>query len=396
MRVLHVIPSVAARYGGPSRAVVEMCSALRRGGVETLIATTDADGEGRLAVELGRSVAFNNVPTIFFTRQWSEAYKYSRPLAHWLDEHVADFDVVHIHAVFSHACLAAAKACRKRSVPYVVRPLGTLDPWSLGQKSLRKRVFWRLGVRRMLEGASAIHYTAEPEQKLAEASLRLKRGVVVPLGVEMGLSNGAGKTKQNGQFSEFQQQSPYVLVLSRLHPKKGLDLLLPAFLSLVKRREFARWKLLLAGDGDSDYVKSLRTLVGSEGGQDNVIFTGWLDGEKKRAALKGAAALALTSYQENFGICAVEALACGVPVIVSPQVNLAPEIETTGAGWVAPLEQGAIERTLADVLSDDEGRARRGVAGSELVRRKFSWEVIADKLVSVYEASIRNAPARAS
>jgi glycosyltransferase involved in cell wall biosynthesis len=104
----------------------------------------------------------------------------------------------------------------------------------------------------------------------------------------------------------------------------------------------------------------------------------------------------LTSYQENFGICAVEALACGVPVIVSPQVNLAPEIETTGAGWVAPLEQGAIERTLADVLSDDEGRARRGVAGSELVRRKFSWEVIADKLVSVYEASIRNAPARAS
>lgn len=373
-----------------------MCSALRRGGFETLIATTDADGDGRLAVELGRSVEFNDVPAIFFTRQWSEALKYSRPLERWLHEHVADFDVVHIHAVFSHACLAAANACRKRGIPYVVRPLGTLDPWSLGQKSLRKRVFWRLGVKRMLDGAAAIHYTAEPEQKLAEASLGLRRGVVIPLGVEMDLSNGAGEAKQNGQFPEFLKQSPYVLVLSRLHPKKGLDLLLPAFLSLVKRREFARWKLLLAGDGDAGYVKSLRTLVGSEGGEDNVIFAGWLDGEKKRAALKGAAVLALTSYQENFGICAVEALACGVPVIVSPQVNLAREIETAGAGWVAPLEQSALEQTLADVLSADEARAHRGVAGSELVRRKFSWLVIADQLALVYEASMRNALARTS
>src|SRR5205085_1067284 len=131
VKVLHVIPSVAPRYGGPSRAVVDMCRALRGGGVDTLIATTDADGEGRLAVELGRHTLFKDVPAIFFSRQWSEAYKYSRPLAHWLDAHVGDFDVVHIHAVFSHACLAAAKACRKRGVPYVVRPLGTLDPWSL-------------------------------------------------------------------------------------------------------------------------------------------------------------------------------------------------------------------------------------------------------------------------
>src|SRR5689334_13155348 len=88
VRVLHVIPSVAQRYGGPSRAVLEMCNALRQGGVETLIATTDADGKGRLSVELGRNVEFNRVPTIFFTRQWSEAYKYSRPLAGWLDQHV--------------------------------------------------------------------------------------------------------------------------------------------------------------------------------------------------------------------------------------------------------------------------------------------------------------------
>src|SRR5216683_7337951 len=128
MRVLHVIPSVAPRYGGPSNAVLAMCRALGRKGVDVLIATTDADGEGRLPVEHGRVTSYGGTPAIFFPRQWSEAFKYSHPLAHWLDQHVADFDAVHVHAVFSHACLAAGQACRRAGVPYVVRPLGTLDP----------------------------------------------------------------------------------------------------------------------------------------------------------------------------------------------------------------------------------------------------------------------------
>jgi len=245
----------------------------------------------------------------------------------------------------------------------------------------------------MLGGAAAIHYTAQAEQKLAEESLGLSRGVVIPLGVETGSSDGVNEAKAQGQHSELPRQSPYVLVLSRLHQKKGLDLLLPAFLSLVKRREFAEWKLMLAGEGDDEYVKSLRRLVGSEGGEDSVIFTGWLDGEKKRAVLRGASVLALTSYQENFGLCAVEALACGVPVIVSPHVNIAPEIEAAGAGWVAPLERDALERSLADVLSDAEGRKRRGAAGSELVRSHFSRGAIVEQLISLYEMVVQRSRA---
>src|SRR4051794_2864178 len=107
-----------------------MCRALRKQGTDVLIATTDADGPSRLAVELGRTIDFQGVPTIFFARQWSERFSYSRPLARWLDRQVANFDAVHIHAVFSHACIAAARACRRHLVPYIVRPLGSLDPWS--------------------------------------------------------------------------------------------------------------------------------------------------------------------------------------------------------------------------------------------------------------------------
>src|SRR5262245_5560032 len=117
MRVLHVIPSVAPRYGGPSRAIVEMCRALQGRGVELLVATTDADGAGRLPVELGKPLVYKGVPAVFFSRQWSEAFKYSYPLARWVDGHVLGFDVVHIHAVFSHACLAAAKACHRHNIP---------------------------------------------------------------------------------------------------------------------------------------------------------------------------------------------------------------------------------------------------------------------------------------
>lgn len=384
MKILHVIPSVAPRYGGPSRAVVEMCRALEANGVQTLIATTDADGAGRLDVKIGELVSYEQVSAIFFPRQWSEAYKYSRSLAQWLRAHVAEFDVVHIHAVFSHASLAAAGACRKQGVPYVVRPLGTLDPWSLKQKQLKKRLFWQLGVRKMLKGAAAIHYTTQAELELAEESLGLTRGVVIPLGIETDLLNEHEGAKDSGVKALSSFKPPYVLVMSRLHQKKGLEVLLPAFLSLVKKPEFAKWQLVLAGDGESTYVASLKSLVKSGGGNGNVVFAGWLEGAQRKNTLRAASLLALTSYQENFGLCAVEALACGVPVLLSPHVNLAQEIEKAGAGWVAPLEGAALEQTLAASLRDERGRAERGALGKQLVQRRFTWDAVAVALMNLY------------
>jgi glycosyltransferase involved in cell wall biosynthesis len=385
VKVLHVIPSVAPRYGGPSRAVVEMCAALRQLRVETLIATTDADGDGSLHVELGREILYKGVPAIFFKCQWSEAYKYSRSLARWLDRHVREFDAVHIHAVFSHACLAAARACRRRGVPYIVRPLGSIDPWSLKQKLFRKRLFWHLGVKRMLHGAAAIHYTAQAEQEAAETTLGLKRGVVIPLGIEIQSAHGPEQSPRRA-FDPSSTGEPYVLVLSRLHPKKGLELLLNAFLPLVKQPEFAGWRLVMAGEGEAGYVASLQHLVKKQQGNGSVIFAGWLDGAQKSAALQDAALLALPSFQENFGLCVIEALACGVPVLVSRQVNLAPLIEAASAGWVTSLEPAQLSHTLTDALRDSDARARRGNAGRELVNEKFTWPAVASELIALYQS----------
>jgi glycosyltransferase involved in cell wall biosynthesis len=363
-----------------------MCRALRARGLEALIVTTDADGPGRLAVETGHPVDHHGVPTLFFRRQWSEAFKYSWPLARWLERDAGRFDVVHIHAVFSHACLAAARACRRHGVPYVVRPLGTLDPWSLGQKRLRKRLIWRLGAERLLEGAAAIHYTTEDERRLAEESLGVGRGVVIPLGVDEALFAQPAPPDRFRRRHPEMGDDPYVLLLSRLHPKKGVELLLEAFHDLARSGVLGPWRLVVAGDGDAGYVAELKRQAARRDGGARVLFTGWLDGADKVAAFRGAALFALPSHQENFGLAVVEALTCGIPVLLSAGVNLAREVEGAGAGWTVPLEREAWHRSLAAILRDERGRAARGAAGRRLAATRFTWPAIATALAELYRA----------
>lgn len=377
MRVLQVIPAVAPRYGGPSVAVVQICRALCDRGIDARIATTDADGNSHLPVALGSWETHEGVPAIFFRKQWSESLKYSRPLERWLGERVGDFDLVHIDSVFSHPSLAAARACRKRGIPYVVRPLGHLDPWSLKQNRIRKRIFWSLAARRMVKGAAALHFTTEQERRLAERFTGATPALVTPLGLEDSFIDAVAEGPR----------SPEVLFLSRLHPKKGIEVLFPAFARAVKGREERHpWRLVVAGDGDPGYVASLRRLAESEGIAGRVEFRGWLSGAGKIAALRSAEVYALPSYQENFGISALEAMAAGVPVVVGEGVNLAPEIENAGAGWVAEVAVEPFRRVLEACLADAGERRKRGTAGRELVMRRFRWSSISEELAAHYRA----------
>ncbi len=418
MKVLHVIPSVSDRSGGPAQAIIPMCRALQEQGTEVVIATTDhgidvssfefqvssltptdrANADNILLnnESLTRNSKletrnYRGVPTCFFPVQWGDSFKYSRTLAVWLDANVKNFDVVHIHAVFNHACIAAAAACRRHHVPYIVRPLGTLDPWSMKQKPLRKVLYWQLAGKRMLQGAAAVHYTASAEMSAAEDSLGITRGQVIPLGVVAQLpANGNGAKLLADKLPNLRGR-PYVLVLSRLHPKKGLDVFIDAFVSLVAKEEFKDWRLVLAGEGPQEYVRALREKVAAARADNAIFFAGWLEGDEKAAFLRHASLLALPSYQENFGLCAMEALAAGVPVLVSPHVNLAAEIDAAGAGWITTVETSTIENTLAKALGSGAERSRRGTAG-KILSLKFSWERLASRLTEMYAAVA--APAR--
>ena len=377
-----------------------MCRALRAQGLDLLLATTDdgvSSSEFRVSSSqpkatqhsaLSTQHLFNGVPTIFFPAQLGASFKYSRPFAQWLETNVAAYDLVHIHAVFNHACIAAARACSRQAVPYIIRPLGTLDPWSMNQKSWRKKVFWYGGVKGLLASAAAVHYTAKAEQTATEQSLGLNHGVVVPLGVEFTEKPEPASRNVLVQKLPALGERSYVLVLSRLLPTKGLDPLLEGFLSLVKQEDFAEWRLVLAGEGPPEYVAKLKLMVAAANAFEEVLFPGWLEGKEKEAALDNASLLALPSHHENFGLCVMEALACGVPVLVSPQVNLAAEIELAGAGWVVEIEKEALQAVLASALSSEGERSRRGTAGRTLARL-FDWSAVATKLADLYSSILK-------
>jgi len=372
MKVLHVIPSVAERSGGPAAAIVPMCRALQEQGIEVFLATTS---HGLTQTNTDSVTEYKGVPVRFFPVQAGASFKYSRPLATWLSRHVRGFDVVHIHAVFNHASVAAASVCRKAGVPYVVRPLGTLDPWSMKQKAGRKKIFWSLVGKRMLGGSAAVHYTASGEKTATEESLGINHGRVIALGVEV---NGSGQTKRVSDYFPSLVGCPHILFLARLDPKKNVEVLIDAFTSVKEKA----WRLVIAGDGSRDYVASLKRRAA---GADEIIFTGWVEGERKEALLRDASVFVLPSSQENFGLSVMEAMARGVPVLVSPHVNLAHEIEAANAGWAVELAQ--LSDGLAAVLGDETERARRGKAAFQF-SKQYSWQRTAKELTELYQQII--------
>jgi glycosyltransferase involved in cell wall biosynthesis len=171
-----------------------------------------------------------------------------------------------------------------------------------------------------------------------------------------------------------------VLALGRLHPKKGLEDLVRAFVAVAG----PEWRLVVAGDGDPAYVAGLERLAADLGAGARILFTGWLEGGARAAVLRDAALLALPSRQENFGLSVVEALASGVPVLISEAVNLADDVRAAGAGWVAPLDPAALAAGLREALDAESERARRGKAGRELVERRFTWSRVGAELAALY------------
>ena len=380
MKVLHVIPAVAARYGGPSAAMVGYGRALAARGVGVLIATTNADGPAELPVPVGEIVHVEGVPTIFFPRH-GERFKWSGALASWLNREVAAWDLVHVHGVFSHSSVAAGRACRRAGVPYIVRPLGSLNPWALGRKAFRKRVLYWAGVRAMLSGAAALHYTTLDEQRRAEEALGPLPGFVVPLGVD--------EAVVDGEVVPPGGRGRYVLALTRLHPVKNLEALIDAFADAGPASD--GWQLVIAGSGDPRYQAELAARAQPHG--NRVRFEGWIDGDAKASLLARASIFALPSHTENFGAGLLEALARGVPALVSRSINIAADVDQAGAGWIVPNDSASLAGALRHAIADDRDRAERSIAARAFARR-FVWSAVSAALISAYAAVVRSAPAR--
>ena len=378
LRILHVIPAVAPRYGGPSELVIGTCRQLDRRGHQTTIVTSDADGQGVLPVRHDATVDYQGVATRFFPRRWSESFKIAPGMGAWLRDNIGEFDVAHLHAVFSWSTLVAGRICHAGNLPYIVRPLGSLDPWSMSQRYQAKRLLMSLGLRAVLERAAAVHYTSELEREAAESSLGLSNGRVIANAVALPEDYRRPDLESNPRLDS------YLLYLGRLHPKKKLEWVISSFAAVSE----TSFHLIIAGDGESRYRESLERLAAESGAAGRITFTGWVSGAQKETLLRGCEALVLVSESENFGISAVEAMARGRPVLVNHGVNLHPEIRRHGAGWVVGSKHSALTSTMAEVIRRRSERVARGGRARRLAERLYGWTVVIEALEALYRQCV--------
>lgn len=366
-----------------------MARAVARRGHEVAIYTTDralAAGEGE---RLQKAAARDRVTLRIFPQQAPRVLATSWPLARALDADVARFDVVHLHSLYLFHVWAAARACRRHGVPYLLRPHGTLDPYLWNRHRFRKRIIEWAFQNSVIRGAAALHYTASEEMKLAEPYVHGASGVVIPNGLD--LAEYAELPPPGRVRTEHPEigSRRIVLFLSRLNFKKGLDLLVPAFAEAS--RSVNDLHLVIAGPDDGMRRETERLIAEARIGS-RVTFLGMLDHAQKLAAFRDAAMFVLPSYSENFGIAVVEAMACGVPVAISDKVNIWREVQEAGAGLVAPTKISAVAQQIVQLarLSDAE---EMGARGRRLVEARFGWDKIAHDLESVYRSLAAKRPA---
>jgi len=383
IRVLHVIPSVSPLRGGPSKAVLEMVAALRQQGVEASILTTNDHGPGvDPSLPTGHWIERKGVPLIAFPR-WSppvhalREFAISPGLVRWLKGHLRHYDLLHVHAIFSFPSTWAMREARHAGVPYLVRTIGQLSPWSLSQSRARKEAMLNLVERRNLNGASALHFTSAAERDEVAALGLLPAPLVLPLGVRLN-----NRTHRRVLEEEQADRATHFLFLSRLHPKKQLDRLLEALALLNAQQPSAAWELRIAGRGDPDYERQLQEQARVLGLGERCRWLGQVEGERKDQELADADWLVLPSAAENFGIAVVEALAAGTPAILSPQVAVADLVAGAGAGLVCASTPSALARTLASALGGPGPATRQ--AARNLAEQRLAWPAIATDLEARY------------
>jgi glycosyltransferase involved in cell wall biosynthesis len=380
LKILQIVPSIALVYGGPSQMVLGLSQGLAAQGEDVTVLTTDANGDAGqppLDVPLDRPVEQDGYHIRYFRCAPFRRYKFSIDLLRWLTVHAKEFDIAHIHALFSPVSTVAATVARLQQLPYILRPLGTLDPADLQKKRRVKQVYAALFERANLAHAAAVHFTSDQEAKISERFGAMTRNLVIPLGVtplrfEAACAPSAAPA------------TPTILFMSRLDPKKGLDLLLPALEHLLQTGLTFRFVLAGGNPQDPAYEQHIRDRIQTSPLAKCTTMTGFVTGAAKAALLQSADVFVLPSYYENFGIAVAEAMAAGVPVVISDQVHIWPAIEQAQAGWISSCQVPDLTHQLRLALQNSDDRRQRGENANAYAAQHYSWDAIAKQTIESY------------
>lgn len=363
--VVHVISSIDPRAGGTTTQLVSLVRAQVELGIKvTVVSTYLADFDPSAAEAMQHAgVHLELVGPSTLMTGWHP--KLSRVLRGV----IGNGSIVHIHGLWEEIQHRAAVISREMGLPYLFSLHGTLKPWSIQQSRFRKQIYMAVRMKRNLSGAAAMHYTDTLEQELTAVWKLNNPSIIQPYAIDLDdfehLPNPGLFRRAFPRIGD----APYVLFLGRLHPQKGLDVLIPAFQLGAPPNTM----LVIAGPwAQPGYEDHLHSLVQQLGLTDRVIFTGMLDGKIRTAAYAEARICVAPSLFDNFGTTAIESLACGTPVIVSNRVALSQAIVQNNAGEVCTVDTHHLSEIIRTWMNDPDRCKQAGYRGREWVFQEFN------------------------
>lgn len=376
--VCHVVASINENVGGPAYSVTNLAQALAKEQIYSHLFTLDYQNNGKQVPTA--NVKLHSYPAT----QLATYLRGFQPSASYALQQIAstELDLIHNHGLWMFPNLYARQAAVKNNLPLLISPRGMLEPWSLKNSWFKKLPAWFLYEQQNLQKAIAFHATSDEEAKSIR-KLNFRQPIaLIPNGVSLpDLINLPGREVLFRLFPEITEKK-WLLFLSRIHPKKGIDNLLFVWEKLAT--QFPDWHLIIAGPDLIGYQAKLEELIAELELQPQVTFTGMLSGEQKASALCNADLFVLPTHSENFGIAIAESLAYGVPAITTKGAPW-KDLESYGCGWWIEDNQQALMDALVEAMEmPDSKRQAMGLQGRNLVKTKYSWNAIANNMANVY------------
>ncbi|MGG6269232.1 glycosyltransferase [Leptolyngbya sp. AN03gr2] len=381
MKILIVIPAVGLVYGGTSKVVFDLAQALGDRTLQIDVVTTDANGLTNLEVPLCTWQQETSYRIQYFPRWRLSEYKFSYPLTAWLFQHLRDYDLVHTVSLFTYPVAIAHWLCQLYKIPYIASPHGMLDPWALSYKGWKKKIYYTLIERPILCKASIIQMLSQTEAD-GIRSLSLPTPVkIIPNGIHRQDFTTLPDPDLFYQRFPHLRDKTLILFLGRIDPKKGLDLLAPAFAQI--HAQFPNTHLVVAGPDNINFLPTAQSYFEQAGVLEAVTFTGMLTGTLKYAALAAVDLYVAPSYSEGFSLSVLEGMASGLPCVFTTGCNF-PEAAIAQVAEVVEIDADAIAQAMKTLLSDSEARQQMGKRAQYFIFNHYTWQSISEQLIEIY------------